>query len=152
MSYEGGGMKLRDLAGSSRNPTSFFPAFRILWSRFGNRETARHSRKSYESVPRLHSALRLLILPQQTTVVRVHRILCRPRHPGTTVTFPVRAHHGDQDFRPRMCHIPASFSHLLIFEQNQRKVYSEVLIAGDLSQEDVSRATAQLGAFQVSRV
>ena len=52
MSYEGGGMKLRDLAGSSRNPTSFMPAFRILWSRFGNRETARRSRKSYESVAR----------------------------------------------------------------------------------------------------
>jgi len=39
----------------------------------------------------------------------------------------------------------------LIFEQNQRMAYREVLIAGDLSQDDVDRATAQLGAFQVSR-
>ena len=38
----------------------------------------------------------------------------------------------------------------LIFEQSQRMVYSEVLIAGDLSQHDVNMATKQLGAFQVS--
>ncbi len=38
----------------------------------------------------------------------------------------------------------------LIFEQNQRLVYREVLIAGDLSPGDVERATRQLGAFQVS--
>jgi len=46
---------------------------------------------------------------------------------------------------------PAFSLYLLTFEQNQRKVYREVLIAGDLSQDDVARATAQLGAFQVSR-
>jgi hypothetical protein len=39
---------------------------------------------------------------------------------------------------------------LLTFEQNQREVYREVLIAGDLSQDDVGRANKQLGAFQVS--
>jgi len=39
----------------------------------------------------------------------------------------------------------------LIPEQSQRKVYREVLVAGDLSQDDVDLATAQLGAFQVSR-
>ena len=39
----------------------------------------------------------------------------------------------------------------LILEQNQRKIYREVLIAGDLSQDNVDRASAQLGAFQVSR-
>ena len=44
------------------------------------------------------------------------------------------------------------FLRLLISEQNQRRVYREVLIAGDLSQDDVARATAQLGAFQVSRL
>ena len=103
MSYEGGGMKLRDLAGSSRNPTSFMPAFRVLWSRFGNRETARRSRKSYESVPKLSSAPRLLISLQRTTMVPVHRVLRRPRHPGSPVAFSIRAHHGDQDFHSRMC-------------------------------------------------
>jgi len=45
---------------------------------------------------------------------------------------------------------PALFLYFLILEQNQRKVYREVFIAGDLSQDDVARATAQLGAFQVS--
>jgi hypothetical protein len=39
---------------------------------------------------------------------------------------------------------------LLTFEQNQREVYREVLIAGDLSQDDVGRANKQLKAFQVS--
>lgn len=39
----------------------------------------------------------------------------------------------------------------LISEQSQRKVYREVLVAGDLSQDNVDLATAQLGAFQVSR-
>jgi len=38
----------------------------------------------------------------------------------------------------------------LIFEQSQRMVYREVLIAGDLSQHDVDGATNQLEAFQVS--
>jgi len=37
----------------------------------------------------------------------------------------------------------------LIFEQSQSKTYREVLIAGDLSQGDVDRASNQLGAFQV---
>jgi len=39
----------------------------------------------------------------------------------------------------------------LTSEQTQRKVYREVLVAGDLSQENVNLAAAQLGAFQVSR-
>ena len=57
-------MKLRDLARSSSNPTSFMPAFHILLSRFGNRETDRRSRKSYEFVPIYSSALCLLTLLQ----------------------------------------------------------------------------------------
>jgi len=44
-------MKLRDLARSSNNPTSFMPAVYILRSRFENREASRSSRKSHESVP-----------------------------------------------------------------------------------------------------
>ena len=51
----------------------------------------------------------------------------------------------------RVCARPVFFLNPLIFEQNQRRVYREVLIAGDLSQNDVARATAQLGAFQVSQ-
>ena len=53
--------------------------------------------------------------------------------------------------RVRPAHLPLSCP-FLTFEQNQRMVYHEVLVAGDLSQDDVNRATAQLGAFQVSRV
>ena len=37
--------------------------------------------------------------------------------------------------------------YFLIFEQNRRTVYHEVLIAGDLSQEDIIQAEAQLKAF-----
>ena len=52
MSYEAGsGMKLRDLARSSGDPKSLMSAFHIFRSRFGNRETARRSRKSYEYAP-----------------------------------------------------------------------------------------------------
>jgi len=43
-----------------------------------------------------------------------------------------------------------AFLYFLILEQNQRKVYREVFIAGDLSPDDVALATAQLGTFQVS--
>ena len=93
MSYEGGGMKLRDLAKGSSNPTSFMPAFHILWFRFRNREASRRSRKPYESVPGSSSALRLLTLPQQTAVVPVLRILRRPRHLGAPVTFPIWTNH-----------------------------------------------------------
>ena len=140
-------MKLRDLARGSSNPTSFMPAFHIFRSRFGNRETARRSRKSYEFVPTSPSALRLLTSLQQTAVVPVLDILRRPRHPGSPVTFPIRTHHGDRNFRKRMCRRPASLW-FLILEQNQRKVYHEVLIAGDLSKQDVSQAAGHALIFQ----
>ena len=36
-----------------------------------------------------------------------------------------------------MCRRPASFLHFLIFEQNRRRVYREILVTGDLSEEDL---------------
>ena len=149
MSHEGGGMKLRDLARGSGNPTSFMPAFHILRSRFRNRETARRSRKSYEFVPILCSALCLLTLLQQATMVPVLRILHRPRHPGPPVTFFIRTDRSDQYFHRCTCRRSASW-YFLIFEQNQYKAYREVLIAGDLSKEDEGRAA--LGVFAVSQL
>ena len=56
-------MKLRDLARNSSDPTSFIPALHVFRTRLRNRETARHSRKSYESVLIPSSILHLLILP-----------------------------------------------------------------------------------------
>ena len=56
MSYEGSGMKLRDLARGSSSPTSFMPALHIIWSRFRNRGADRRSRNSYECVTRSSSA------------------------------------------------------------------------------------------------
>ncbi len=51
----------------------------------------------------------------------------------------------------RVCATDLSLSRtFLIFEQNQRMVYCEVLIAGDLTQDDVYRANKQLKPFQVS--
>jgi len=79
------------------------------------------------------------MLLQQTAVVPILRFFHHPRHPGSPVTLHIWTHHEDRDFRPRMCHRP-SFSYFLIFEQNQRKMYREVLIAGDLSPEDLYRA------------
>jgi len=38
----------------------------------------------------------------------------------------------------------SSFLYFLTLRQNQRKVYHEVLIAGDLTQEDVARAAAKV--------
>ena len=141
MSHEGGGMKLRDLARSSSNPTSFMPAFHIFWSRFGNRGTSRSSRKSYESVPRSFSTPHLLTSLQQASMDHILNFLRPPRYPGCRVTFPIRTHYGDRDICNRVCRRPA-FLYFLIFEQNQNKVYHEVLIAGDLSDEDKKRATA----------
>ena len=151
MSYEGDGIKLGDLAGGSSNPISFMHAFHVFRSRFGNRETSRHSRKSYEFVPRLSSALRLLTPQQRTTMVSVLRIIRHPGYPGYPITFPIRTHHKDRKCS-RTCHRPVSIFCFLIFEQGQRRIYSEVLIPGDLSPEDVDRAVAQLGASQVCRV
>jgi len=141
MSYSGGGMKLRDLARSSSSPTGLMPAFHTLWSLFSNGEASRDSRKSYESVHRFSTAPHLLTLQQQATVVpqAVLGILRRSYHSGCPATFPVRTHHGNRNFRKRTCHRPASL-YLLIFEQNQRKVYREVLIAADLSSQDEDRA------------
>ena len=45
---------------------------------------------------------------------------------------------------------PLLLLHFLIFEQGQRTAYREILITGDLSQEDVDHANAQLWAVQVS--
>jgi len=129
-------MKLRDLDKASGNPISLMPAFHIFWSRFENPETARRTRRSYEFVLKSSSALHFLTSPQQTTTVPVFRIRRRPCHPGCPVTFPVWAHHGDQHLRPCACHRPTSLR-FLSFEQNQRETYHEVLIAGDLSEEDV---------------
>ena len=143
-------MKLRNLARSSSNPTSFLPALHIFLSRFGSRGTARRSRKSYEFVLTSFSNLRFLTLLQQATVVTVLRILYRPRRPGSPATFPIRTHHEDRNFRPRACHGFASV-YLLIFEQNQHGSYREVLVAGDLSQKDLGRAGDQV-VFQVSRL
>jgi len=67
-------------------------------------------------------------------------ILHPPRHPGAPVVFPIRTDNRDQRFRPRACNGLASFFCFLVFEQNQRSVYREVLIVGDLSKEDINRA------------
>ena len=133
-------MKLRDLARTSRSSTSIMPVFYIFRSRFGNQETARRSRKTYEFVPGLSSPLRLFTLLQQSTMVPVLGILYHPRHPGFPVTFPIWSYHGDRYIRKRTCSRPTSFLDFLIFEQNQNKVYREVLIAGDLSEENASQA------------
>ena len=143
-------MKLRDLARSSSDPKSFTPAFHLLHSRIGSQRTSRRSRKSHESVPMVSSVLRLLTLLQQTTVVTALGVLCRPCYPGSRIKFPIRTYHRNQYVRKRTCRRPASL-HFLIFEQNQHKAYHEVLIAGDLSQEDIDRATIQLGESKVSR-
>ena len=134
-------MKLRDLARSSSNPTSCVPAFHILRSRLGNREASRSSCESYESVPIPPSTLRLLTLLQQTTVVPVPGVLRHTRRPGSPVTFPIRTHRRDRNFRRCTCCGPASFLYFLIFEQNQHIVYHEVLVTGDLSEEDIQWAT-----------
>ena len=46
---------------------------------------------------------------------------------------------------------PPFLLHLLISEQNQRRVYHEVLIAGDLSKEDVYRAVDEGWFFSPGR-
>jgi len=132
-------MKLRDLAKGSGDPTSFIPAIHMCWFRFGNQETSRRSRKSYESVPRSSSALRFLTLLQQATMVLVLSILRRPCRPRPPVTLLVRTCHRYQNVRQCTCHRPTSFRLSPNFEQNQRKVYHEILIAGDLSEEDVNK-------------
>jgi len=73
-------------------------------------------------------------------VVPIPSVLCHPRHSSSTVTLPIRPHCGDHSFRPGTYHEPVSKFNFLISEQPQRKAYSEVLIAGDLTQEDINRA------------
>ena len=108
MSHEGGGMKLRNLARSSRNLTSFLPAFHLFRSRFGSRETSRRSRKSYESVPGSSSALPPLTLLQQATLVPVLSILRRPHHTESPTPFPIGAHNRYQNYCQRTCYRPPS--------------------------------------------
>lgn len=115
MSYEGGGMKLRDLARNSESPTSFVSAFRVLISRLGSKETARNSRGSYESVPILSFIPLRLTFLQQTTMVPVHRIFRRPRYPKSPATFPIRTYHDHRNLHPSAYHAPASSSSITNF-------------------------------------
>ena len=73
-------------------------------------------------------------------MVPVLSVLRRTRHPGSFVAVRIRTHHDNRDLRERACHRPASL-YFLIFEQNQRKVYREVVVAGDLSQDDLDKVT-----------
>jgi len=134
-------MKLRDLARGSSDPTSFLPAFHILRYRFGNREAFRFSRKSYESVPISPCTPPLLTLLQRTTMVPVPGVLRHPRHPESPVTFPIWTYHGDRNFCRRTCRGPTSFLHFLILEQSRRRTYHEVLVTGDLSEEELQWMT-----------
>jgi hypothetical protein len=143
-------MKLGDLVRTSQNPTSFLSALRIFLSRFGSRRASRSSRGSYESV--LVSLLSRVI-SYSCSIERPwsHSVLHRPRSPGSHVTIPLWSCYGHPNLGPRKEYRPCLFPRVfLIFEQNQRTAYREVLIAGDLSQGDVDRARNQLGAFQVS--
>jgi len=73
-------------------------------------------------------------------VVPVLGILLSHRNSGSPGAFPIWTHSGHRSFYKRTCCRPASFWYFLIFEQIQRKVYHEVLIAGDLSSEDIFMA------------
>jgi len=151
MSYEGGGIKFRDLARNSRNPTNFLPALWILLSRLRSRETARDSRRSYEFVsdhPLFHTisyscSKRPWSLFLGLFIVFAVLVPLLPFLFGRIMVI-------ETFVRVRVINLslPCAF---LISEQNQRNVYREVLIAGDLSQEDVDRAISQLGAYQVSK-
>jgi len=154
MSYEGGGIKFHDLARISRNPTNFLPALRILLSRLGNREMARNSRRSYEFVfrssPVPHNLIFLYSCSKRPWslflglfIVLAVLVPMLPFLFGRIMVI-------ETYVRVRVTDLPPSRASLTS-EQNQRNVYREVLIAGDLSQEDVDRAASQLGAFQVSR-
>ena len=80
-------------------------------------------------------------------MVPVLRIFRRYRHPVSHVTFPIWAHHRDQNLRQRTCHVLTSPLYPLTSQQTRRKVYQEVSIAGDLSEEDVNWAGAQTEPF-----
>jgi len=82
-------------------------------------------------------------------MVPFRSILRRPHRPGPPNTIPIRTHHEDRNFYPRTCRGPASLF-FLILQQNQSNAYHEVLIAGDLSQDDVTRADPQV-VLQVSQ-
>jgi len=82
----------------------------------------------------------------------VPRVLHLSGYLGSHVTFPHWAYHGHPNLGPREFHrsVPFSSIRFMLFEQNQRMVYREILIAGDLSKDDVERATNQFKAFEVS--
>ena len=150
MSYDGGGMKLHDLASNSDDATSPLTAVCVFWSRFRNRQTVgRRSRKSYESVSSSSSTLCLLKFLQQTAVVPIHRILRRPHHPASHTAFPIRTRCVDRNFRGCTCHRPSSL-YQLILGQSQHDVYREVLVAGDLSVEDIIQANSSNTSFSES--
>ena len=76
-------------------------------------------------------------------MVPILRTIRHPRHPGSTVTIHIRTHHSDQHICRCTCHRPTSFSNFLSFEQNQRKSYREILIAGDLADGDLVRSVIE---------
>jgi hypothetical protein len=145
-------MKLGVLARTSQNPTSLLSALWIFLWRFWSPEIARGPRKSsYESV-----FIHLLSCAISYSCSRRHWSLFIGFFIALATLGPMlpfllgRIMDIETFVCVRITVLPLSLA-FLSFEQNQHMVYSEVLIAGDLSQEDVDRATAQLGAFQVSQ-
>ena len=68
-------------------------------------------------------------------------VLRHPRHPESPVTLPIWTYHGHRNFCRCTCRGPASFMHFLILGQNRRRTYHEVLVTGDLSEEDLQWMT-----------
>jgi len=82
-------------------------------------------------------------------MVHILGIIRRPRHPGSPITLPIRTHHRDKNFRRCAYHRFAFKFSFLTPDQNQRNAYREVLIAGDLSEDDVNQAEAN-GIFSTT--
>ena len=83
-------------------------------------------------------------------MVSINSILHCPSRPSSLPPFPIWPYHDDRNLHSSATRGPPSSLCFLTFEQNQRTTYREVLITGDLSPDDISRATERTSALKVS--
>ena len=144
-------MKLGDLARSSQTPTSFLSGFWILLSRFKSKNTSSDSRGSYESVFISTSVPRHLTFCSKRpwSLFIVFFTVLAVLAPSLPFLFGrIMRIETFTRVRPTALPLPCVF---LTFGQNQRMKYREVLITGDLSPDDISRATERIAGFNVSQ-
>lgn len=150
-----GGIRMRDIADMTADSTSAWVASKILWARLSSHDLSRSARKTYEYVCDISIHLMYSCVLQQAAVVNFHHFLpCSDLIPGVADVYP-RTDCKHRNCCRGPCSVHRAFRDAVpeadswFSEQHQFTNYREIVVPGDLSQADITRASFQGSAFQV---